>query len=280
MNYEKRVKISHSYLFLFYISILLAQKMSRESKTINDFISWNPPDSCRVVWAEHLHEILKKNNHGAPIGWLRDILMLAEENKQFAPSEKDLVVHLHDILPGCGVNKLLSNLWGVSERVIRRWASSTRKSVCPQEDPLTDSIQRLSLLQQTCEEIEVSEKNINGFDSPKATQKRRVEERSPFSTQGEICKKSSLLDTPIDIKALKSHQADSNRKLMFCSVEDLTTNGIDESPIGATILKDFLYRIITILRFQKYWPRIIAIRKWERKKLFRKVKLEEKHFLS
>jgi len=128
------------------------------------------------------------------------------------------------------VNKLLSNLWGVSERVIRRWASSTRKSVCPHEETLTDSIQRLSLLQQTCEEMEVGEKIINGFDSPKATQKRRVEERSPFSTRVEKCKQSSLLKTPIDIKALKSHLADSQRKPNLCSVEDLTTSGIVESP--------------------------------------------------
>jgi hypothetical protein len=168
--------------------------MFYEYETIKDLISWTPPTELGHTWAEHLLQILKKNNKGAPSGWFRNLLHPIGSKmgkRHLAPFEKEILIKLKNVfkLTGDGRYLLLSNMWGVTERTIHRIEDQSTMNALRQLSILPNT----SLEEQTCE-------------SQKISGKRKESARTPVLQELDRCKKSTMHETPQNINKLKIYR--------------------------------------------------------------------------
>lgn len=89
---------------------------------IRDLLCWQPPNTLKTIWADHLYSILIKHNNLTTSGWLRRLLHPSTEKKGSLENvEREMVQNLYKIInlkPRGFSVALLAKMWGVSKRCI------------------------------------------------------------------------------------------------------------------------------------------------------------------
>lgn len=239
--------------------------MFYEYETIKDLISWNPPIELRRAWADHLLRILKKNNKSAPWGWFRNLLhpIGSKIAKKLAQFEKEIISNLQKTLEltggGSGSALLLAQMWGVSERTIKRIL------VYDAEDQTIINSQRpLSILPSTSLEKKI-------LESPKISRKRKESTETPLSKEMDKCKKSSIRETPQNINNLKSYE-DADASFEQWSINDNFSHAkadmfgnFEQEKDFRTIQGCYINSNIETPKFQNKWTQTISEDKRKKK---------------